>query len=185
MSEEDSMGNAPKKEPELDAPEPTSVAPDTEHAAPLTPVPPTASIPSTDSIDVDLQSSSDRKTETGPNPTLVSREQATASLRPDSLPTSERGHFGPDSGRATAAQIAKPRSKDGTHTTMQSVMRPELATTGAPHSRRFLSIEREIEQSTAAIKFLKKEQIRLQKGLRLAWIVAGLALLVALGSTYW
>lgn len=187
MSEEGSMDDVPKKQLESNALEPTSVAPDTEHAVPLTPVPSTASIPSSEATDVDSHLSSHPKAETGRTQTLVSREQAQSSLRPDALSDSDdRGYFGPDSGRATADQIRMARSKkQGTHTTMQSVMRPEPSSTGAPHSRRFLSIEREIEQSTAAIKFLKKEQIRLQKGLRAAWIVAGLALLVALGSAYW
>lgn len=185
MPEAGSTDDVPKREHEATSAEPTSVAPDTELAPPLTPVPATAPLSSAESIDVDLNPSSAREGQTGPNPTLASRDQTRSLPQFDSPRSSGKGSFGPDSGRATAAQVTKSRSKEGAHTTMQSVMRPELTSTGAPHSRRFLSIERELEQSTAAIKFLKKEQVRLQKGLRTAWVLAGVALLTALGSLYW
>jgi len=63
-------------------------------------------------------------------------------------------------------------------TTLQSMMRPDLMPQGASDQRRFLSIERELSEDSAAIKFLEKRLNRLEKDSRIALAVAAFALLL-------
>jgi hypothetical protein len=151
---------------------PISESPDTEIGAPLTPV------PSTESIDVIVPPVDSPTDANRPVPTLASpdNEQAKA---PTSVPLESPAKFVPDSRRATAAQVTAGKARDGSNTTLQSMMHPEPVSIGVPQSRRFLSIERELEQCGAAIRLLKKEQMRLQRDARSAWIIAGVALLLA------
>jgi hypothetical protein len=63
--------------------------------------------------------------------------------------------------------------------TLQSMMRPDLVTHGVSDARRFLSIERELSEDSAAIKFLEKRLHRLEKDSRVALALAVFALLLA------
>ena len=73
--------------------------------------------------------------------------------------------------------------QEGTHnTTLQSMIRPDLMSHGLSDPRRFLSIERELSESSAAVKFLEKRLNRIEKDSRVALALAGLALLLAVVS---
>lgn len=68
------------------------------------------------------------------------------------------------------------------HTTLQSMIRPDLMNHGMSDPRRFLSIERELSESSAAVKFLEKRLNRIEKDSRIALALAGVAVLLAVLS---
>jgi hypothetical protein len=70
-------------------------------------------------------------------------------------------------------------SNKSSHTTLQSMKRPEEVPGEVPHSRRFLRIENDLDQARANIKLLKKAVEKAQRDARLAWIVALLAGIIA------
>lgn len=70
-------------------------------------------------------------------------------------------------------------SSKSSHTTMQSMKRPEEVPGEVPHSRRFLRIENDLDQARANIKLLKKAVERAQREARIAWLVALCALVAA------
>lgn len=153
--------------------DPASFSPDTEIGAPLTPV------PSTESVDVVV--TPQRPVESALNPTLTSHA-ATPHTDTEDLTSTTKGTFSPHSRRATAAQVREGKVGEGSSTTLQSMMRPEITMKGTSHTRRFLSIERELEQCGATIRLLEKEQIQLRRDTRIAWGVAGLALVAAIAA---
>lgn len=63
--------------------------------------------------------------------------------------------------------------------TLQSLMRPDLLVQTVSDPRRFLSIERELNETSAANKFLEKRLNRLEKDSRLALGLAAFAILLA------
>ena len=65
------------------------------------------------------------------------------------------------------------------NTTLQSMMRPDLLGYPIYDPRRFASIERELSEASAALRFLEKRLNRLEKDSRIALFLAGFALLVA------
>ena len=69
----------------------------------------------------------------------------------------------------------KDGSNSGSNTTLQSMKRPEVTTTGATHTRRFMSIERDLEQMNATIKLLEKRCKRAENRVKMAWIAAAIA----------
>ncbi len=77
------------------------------------------------------------------------------------------------------AKTNLPAPEEGSHTTLQSMIRPDLMAHGVADPRRFLSIERELSETSAAIKFLEKRLNRAEKDSRIALAVAGLAVLLA------
>jgi hypothetical protein len=78
-----------------------------------------------------------------------------------------------------AEKNAQKPDEEGSHTTMQSMIRPDLMAHGIADPRRFLSIERELSELSAAIKFLEKRLHRGEKDSRIALALAGLAVLLA------
>lgn len=75
------------------------------------------------------------------------------------------------------------RTREATHhTTLQSMIRPDLMNHGMSDPRRFLSIERELSESSAAVKFLEKRLNRIEKDSRIALALAGVAVLLAVLS---
>lgn len=75
-----------------------------------------------------------------------------------------------------------PAQEGGHHTTLQSMIRPDLLNHGMSDPRRFLSIERELSENSAATRFLEKRLNRAEKDSRVALALAGLALLLAVLS---
>lgn len=63
--------------------------------------------------------------------------------------------------------------------TLQSLMRPDLLVHTVSDPRRFLSIERELSETSAANKFLEKRLTRLEKDSRIALALAVFSLLLA------
>ena len=62
------------------------------------------------------------------------------------------------------------------------MIRPDLMNHGMSDPRRFLSIERELSESSAAVKFLEKRLNRIEKDSRIALALAGVAVLLAVLS---
>lgn len=80
----------------------------------------------------------------------------------------------PDDGRVRA-----PVEEQNSHTTQQSMTKPEAKMSGVPQSRRFLSIENDLSQVDAALRLLEKGLVSAQKEARIAWILATVAVLIA------
>ncbi len=79
-------------------------------------------------------------------------------------------------GHSTAPRLSE---EQNSHTTMQSMKRPDVKMSGVPHSRRFLSIENDVDQISAALRLTEKGLISAQKEARIAWILATVALIFA------
>ena len=80
---------------------------------------------------------------------------------------------------ALGSAQAAPAQEGGHHTTLQSMIRPDLMNHGLSDPRRFLSIERELSENSAATRFLEKRLNRAEKDSRVALALAGVALLLA------
>lgn len=65
--------------------------------------------------------------------------------------------------------------KGDSNTTLQSMKRPEVAASGVTQTRRFLSIERDLEQMNATLKLLDKRCTHLENSVKMAWIAAAIA----------
>lgn len=76
-------------------------------------------------------------------------------------------------------QRAEAPSEATSHTTMQSMQRPELKPGGIPHTRRFLSIERDLQQQSASTRLIAKQLESARREARLALALATIALLAA------
>lgn len=68
---------------------------------------------------------------------------------------------------------------DTTNTTLQSMIRPDLMAHGLSDPRRFLSIERELSEASASIRFLEKRLNRLERDGRFVLALAAVAVLFA------
>ncbi len=140
-----------------DAMERTTIpdTPDTERTDPLTPAPSTDSV----EVSVDLESSAhprSRRTLTDPARSLAKTARSAGQSKSPQLP-----------------------EEQSSNTTMQSMMRPDLKMSGVPDSRRFLSIENDLDQLSATVRLLEKGLIGAQKEARIAWILATVALVLA------
>lgn len=94
---------------------------------------------------------------------------------PERLSVTEQSRMSP----LGSTKAALPQTQDS-NTTLQSMMRPESSSAGVPHTRRFLSIERELEQLGASIKLLEKRLESTKRDVKVAWIAAGAAALLGL-----
>jgi hypothetical protein len=82
---------------------------------------------------------------------------------------------------SSGSEATNDKEGDG-NTTLQSMMRPEMMAHVFADPRRFLSIERELSEAGAAIKFLEKRLVRAEKDNRIALAVAALGVLLAVLS---
>lgn len=129
--------------------------PDTERTEPPTPMPGSESV----EVSVTLESS------------VHARAPRTVSDPAKSLAKTAR----------SAGQSASPSLPEAqnSHTTMQSMKKPDVKLSGVPHSRRFLSIENDLDQVSATMRLMEKGLISAQKEARIAWILATAALVLA------
>jgi len=86
------------------------------------------------------------------------------------LSTTVRSNFSP-----VESKPALPPS-GGNNTTLQSMTRPDVTGDGVTNVRRFLSIERELEETAASTKLLEKRVKALETQLKLTFLLAGCAL---------
>ena len=137
----------------------TPPQPDTEPSFPMT--------PPGEHISVDVVPHSQLIQETSPE---FTRSEAVTLDAMERLSATQQSRLTP-----MESTKAKLPLKDGSNTTLQSMKRPEVSTTGATHTRRFLSIERDLEQMNATIKLLEKRCKRAESGVKMAWIAAAIA----------
>jgi len=168
-----------------------SAVPDTERTAPfdplsqdagLTPVPQARrNMGAPGTLAFSTTAAVEPTTRSSPQQTQSSTDSQHS--HPESL---EREHMRPAAARELDMQTqAQPvrrliSPQNSGEPTLQSMMRPDLMPHGVSDPRRFLSIERELSEDSAAIKFLEKRLNRLEKDSRVALALAGFALLLAI-----
>lgn len=112
-------------------------------------------------------------------------EEVLVSMESSVLPQAIRTASDPARSLAATARSAEntrvraPSEEQNSHTTQQSMRKPDVKMSGVPHSRRFLSIENDLAQVDAALRLLEKGLISAQKEARIAWILAAIAVLTA------
>lgn len=115
----------------------------------------------------------------------MSSEEVSVSMESSVLPQALRTSSDPARSLAATARSAEnerartPIAEQNSHTTQQSMRKPDIKMSGVPHSRRFLSIENDLAQVDAALRLLEKGLISAQKEARIAWILATVAVLAA------
>lgn len=129
----------------------TPPQPDTEPSCPLT--------PAGEHISVDVVA-----------PSESARSQAAARDAISNLSVTQQSPL--TRMESTKAQLPL---KGDSNTTLQSMKRPEVAASGVTQTRRFLSIERDLEQMNATLKLLDKRCTRLENSVKMAWIAAAIA----------
>lgn len=145
--------------------------PDTERGQPPTPN------PSTDSISVDVGDHPG----TARSGTVSMDDPHERETIKDDLAVEQRA-------RAMSSVPAQntlrsiPQGSKSSNTTLQSMKRPEQVPGGVPNSRRFLHIENDLDQAMANIRLLEKSLGKVQIQVRLAGIVAALAVLLGVAA---
>lgn len=109
----------------------------------------------------------------------------------ENLSLTDPSRYSPFASRApvTTSTLAAKSSNSGeqssnageqsSNTTMQSMQRPEVAAGGVSQTRRFLSIERDLEQQSATTRLLQKQIEATRREARIALGLGVLALLAA------
>lgn len=170
------MGDAPHDAHERSTPEPPSSEPDTEPGMPPTPT------LVADARPVTLGAAAVKAKAPDPSPTSDSVE-VSVDLESSGEPARTTLVDGSQLARTTRSRAhskeAKVAPTGHSSTTLQSMMKPDASSSGVPHTRRFLRIENDLDQTTATVRLLEKRLSGVQKEARVALFVALLALLIA------
>lgn len=141
----------------------TPPQPDTEPSSPLTPAGDHISVDVVQASELDAKATDDASAE-------LARSQAATRDAISNLSVTQQSPLT----RMESTKAPLPLKGDS-NTTLQSMKRPEVAASGVTQTRRFLSIERDLEQMNAALKLLEKRCTRAENSAKLAWIAAGIA----------
>lgn len=153
-------------------------APDTERNPPLS--------SSTEHISVDVASLDMAALDAARDHSTVPPPESRGTTRADNLRSTQKSSVHSEQPQRPARfdGSSSPSQQHGqepaeSHTTLQSMRRPELVPGAVPHTRRFLSIEHELADVGTLLKVLEKRVERAERRLFFAWCAAVLAVLVA------